>query len=72
MFSKLYFTFALQLVAAGECATPWTYGPGSLSGKALGYGQDGQGSIPGYGREEIFLHSIVFRLCLWSTQPPIK
>ena len=27
-----------------------TYGPGSSSGKALGYGLDGPGSIPGVGR----------------------
>ena len=47
-------------------------GPGSSSGKALGYGLDGPGSIPGVGGMEIFLHSFVYRLVLGSTQPPIK
>ena len=47
-------------------------GPGSSSGKALGYGLDGPGSIPGVGGVEIFLHSFVSRLVLGSTQPPIK
>ena len=47
-------------------------GPGSSSGKALGYGLDGPGSIPGVGGVEIFLCSFVSRLVLRSTQPPIK
>ena len=47
-------------------------GPGSSIGKALGYGLDGPGSIPSVGRLEIFLHYIVCRLVLGSTQPPIK
>ena len=42
-------------------------GPGGASGKALRYGQDGPGSIPGVGRVEIFLHSFVSRLVLGST-----
>ena len=46
--------------------------PGGSSGKALGYGLDGPGSIPGVGEVEIFLHSFVSRLVLGSTQPPIK
>ena len=48
------------------------YGPGSSSGKALSYGLDGPGSIPGVRGVEIFLHSFVSRLVLGSTQPPIK
>ena len=47
-------------------------GPGSSSGKALRYGLDGPGSIPGVGGVEIFLRSFVSRLVLRSTQPPIK
>ena len=47
-------------------------GPGGSSGKALGYGLDGPGSIPGVGGVEIFLNSFVSRLALGSTQPPIK
>ena len=47
-------------------------GPGGASGKALRYGLDGPGSIPGAGGMEIFLHSFVSRLVLGSTQPPIK
>ena len=47
-------------------------GAGGSSGKALGYGLDGPGSIPGVGGVEIFLHSFVSRLALESTQPPIK
>ena len=47
-------------------------GPGSSSGKVLGYGLDGPGLIPGVGGVEIFLHSFVSRLVLGSTQPPIK
>ena len=47
-------------------------GPGSSSGKALGYGLDGPGSIPGDGGVEIFLRSFMSRLVLRSTQPPIK
>ena len=46
--------------------------PGGASGKALCYGLDGPGSIPGVGGVEIFLHSFVSRLVLGSTQPPIK
>ena len=34
-------------------------GPASSSGKALGYGLDDPGSIPGVGGVEIFLHSFV-------------
>ena len=47
-------------------------GPGGSSGKALGYGLDGPGSIPGVGGVEIFLRSFVSRLVLRSTQPAIK
>ena len=47
-------------------------GPGGSSGKALGYGLDGLGSIPSVGGVEIFLRSFVSRLVLRSTQPPIK
>ena len=47
-------------------------GPGSSSGKALGYGLDGPGSIPDVRGVEIFLRSFVSRLVLRSTQPPIK
>ena len=47
-------------------------GPGGSSGKALGYGLDGPGSIPGVGGVEILLHSFVSRLVLGSTQPSIK
>ena len=47
-------------------------GPGGSSGKVLGYGLDGPGSIPGVGGVEIFLHSFVSRLALGPTQPPIK
>ena len=47
-------------------------GPGSSSGKVLGYGLDGPGSIPGVGGVEIFLHSFVSRLVLGFTQPLIK
>ena len=47
------------------------YGPGGSSGKALGYGLDGSGSIPGVGGVEIFLNTFVSRLVLGSTQPPI-
>ena len=47
-------------------------GSGSSSGKALAYGLNGPGSIPGVGRVEIFLHSFVSELVLGSTQPPIK
>ena len=47
-------------------------GPDSSGGKALGYGRDGPGSIPGVGEVEIFLHSFVSRQVLGSTQPPIK
>ena len=49
-----------------------TTGPGGSSGKALGYGLDGPGSIPGVGGVEIFFRSFVSRLVLGSTQPPIK
>ena len=47
-------------------------GPGSSSGKALGYGLDGPGSIPSVGGVENFLRSFVFRQALRSTQPPIN
>ena len=47
-------------------------GPGSSSGKALGYGLDGPGSMPGVGGVQIYLQSFVSRLILGSTQPPIK
>ena len=47
-------------------------GPGSSSGKTLGYGLDGPGSILGVGGVEIFLRSFVSRLVLRSTQSPIK
>ena len=39
-------------------------GPGGSIGKALSYGLDGPGSIPGVGGVEIFLHSFVSRLVL--------
>ena len=42
-------------------------GPDSSSGKALGYGLDGPGSIPGVGGVEIFLRSFVSKLVLRST-----
>ena len=42
------------------------------SGKALGYGLNGPGSIPDVGGVKIFLRSLVSRLVLGSTQPPIK
>ena len=55
------------------CFISVTYcGPGNSSGKALGYGLDGPGSIPGVGGVEIFLRSFVSRLVLRFTQPPIK
>ena len=47
-------------------------GPGSSSGKALVYGLDGPGSIPGVGGVRIFLLFFVSRLVLGSTQPSIK
>ena len=47
-------------------------GPGGSSGKALGCGLDGPGSIPGVEGVEIFLHIFVSRLVQGSTQPPIK
>ena len=47
-------------------------GPGGSSGKELSCGLDGPGSIMGVGGVEIFLHSLVSRLALGSTQPPIK
>ena len=46
-------------------------GPGSSSGKSLGYRLNDPGSIPGVGGVEIFLHSLVSRLGLEFTQPPI-
>ena len=48
------------------------HGPGGSSGKVLGCGLDGSGSIPGVGGVEIFLHTFVSRLVLGSTQSPIK
>ena len=47
-------------------------GPSNSSGKRLGYGLDDPGSITGVGEVEIFLHSLVSRLVLGSTQPPIN
>ena len=47
-------------------------GPGSSSGKAMGYGLDGPGLILGVGEVEIFLRSFMSKLVLRSTQPPIK
>ena len=44
----------------------------SSSAKALGYGLDGLGLMPGVGGVEIFLHSFMSRLVLKSIQPPIK
>ena len=46
--------------------------PGSSTSKALGYGLDVPGSIPGVGEVEIFLYSFLSRLVLGSTQTPIK
>ena len=51
---------------------PVNFTRGSSSGKALGCGLDGPGSIPGVGGVEILLHSFMSRLVLGSTQPPIK
>ena len=45
---------------------------GQVQGKALDYGLDGHGSIPGVRGVEIFLLSFVSRLVLGFTQPPIK
>ena len=45
---------------------------GSSSGKALGYGLDGLGSILDGGGMEIFVHYFVSKLVVGSTQPPIK
>ena len=53
-------------------STSQASGPGSSSGKALSYGLDGPGSIPGVGGVEIFLRSFVSSLVLGSTQPPVK
>jgi hypothetical protein len=39
-------------------------------GIAMGYGMDGWGSICGRGK--IFLFSIVFRLAVGPTQPPVQ
>ena len=47
-------------------------GPGSSSGKALGYDVDGPGSSPSFEVLEIFPHSFVSRLVLGFTQPLIK
>ena len=47
-------------------------GSGSSSGKALGHGLDGPGSIPDVGGLEIFLHSFFSTLVTGSTQPPVK
>ena len=49
-----------------------TYGPGGSNGKALGYGLESPGSIPGVGGVEILLHFFVSRLVLGTTQPPIN
>ena len=48
------------------------YGSGDSSGEALGYGLDGPGSIPGVGEGGDFLHSLMSRLVLGSTQRHIK
>ena len=50
MVLDFFFTYRLKLLqfVIGEC------GPGGSSGKALGYGLGGPGSIPGVGRMEIF------------------
>ena len=48
------------------------HGQGGTSGKALGYGLDGPGSIPGVGGMKIFLHSFVSKLVLGYTQRPIE
>ena len=42
------------------------------SDKALGNELNGPGSFPSDGGVEIFLHFIVSRLVLGSTQPPVK
>ena len=42
--------------------------PRFLRSKALGFGLDGPGSIPGVGKVEIFLHSVLSRLVLGFTQ----
>ena len=47
-------------------------GPRNSWVKALDYELDGPGSLPGVGGLEIILHSLVSRLVLGSTQPPIK
>ena len=39
-------------------------GPGGSSGKALGYGLDGPGSIPGVVEVEMFLHSFGMEIFL--------
>ena len=46
-------------------------GSGSSSGKALEYGLDDPGLIPGVGGVENFLHSFVSRLVVGSTQPRV-
>ena len=53
----------LQCRCRGSCGS---------SGKALGYGLDGPGSISGVGGGGDFLQSFVSRLLLGSTQPSIK
>ena len=47
-------------------------GPGSSTGKELGYRMDGPGSIPGVWEVKIFLRSFVSRQVLGFTQLPIK
>ena len=61
-----------ELVSKEYCSLKLKGGPGSSSGKALGYGLDGPGSILGVGGVEIFLHSFMSRLVLRSIQLPIK
>ena len=78
LFIRLYFINVLHLISHIlrllfiYCSLLPHKGPGSSSGKALSYGLDGPGSIPGVGGVEIFLCSFVSRLVLGSTQPPIK
>ena len=47
-------------------------GPGNSSDKALGYGLDSPGFIPGVRGVEIFLHSFFADWSWRSIQPPIK
>ena len=47
-------------------------GPDDPIGKALGYGPDGQDTIPGSGGMEMFLYAFVSRIGLRSTWRPVK